>query len=88
VRPHSFVGEIRHTITHRRIRAPVFVCSNYKRGLLPHPRWRWVSLDSLGRLPVTTLSLKALKAWKELRDDEQQAKAIPKEQGEEQALAL
>lgn len=61
VRPHSFVGEIRHTITHRRIRAPVFVCSNYKKGSLPHPSWRWSSLSSLHRYPLSSLSLKAIR---------------------------
>lgn len=61
VSPPSFVGEIRHTITHRRIRAPVFVCSNYTKGLLPHARWRWSPLSSLNRIPLSSLSLKAVR---------------------------
>ncbi len=59
----SRVGEIRHSITHRRIRAPLFfsVCSKDERIPLPHPEWRWVSISSLRRYPLSSLSLKAVK---------------------------
>lgn len=62
VKPDSFIGEIRHSITHRRIRAPLFacVCSKVNKIRPPGPDWRWVSLSSLKRYPLSSLSLKAI----------------------------
>lgn len=60
-RPASFVGEVRHSITYRKIRAPVFFFSYCKQVRLPHPGWRWALLSSLERYPLSSLSLKAIK---------------------------
>ena len=57
LKPQSAVAVIRHTITNRKIRAPVYLCAGIAR---PHgPRWRWVRLSALGRHPLSSLSLKA-----------------------------
>jgi A/G-specific adenine glycosylase len=63
VKPLSLVGEIRHSITHRRIRAPIFVAMwNDARTIrLSRPNWRWFSLPSLHCYPLSSLSLKAIK---------------------------
>lgn len=53
------IGEIRHAITHHRIRAPVYTCATRKSSL-PDPRWTWARISSLGRYPISSLSLKAL----------------------------
>lgn len=59
---HSFlVGEVRHSITHRRIRAPVFLLFQPKKEIRPGRGWRWVPLSSLRRYPLSSLSLKAIK---------------------------
>lgn len=60
-RPASFVGEVRHSITYRKIRAPVFFFSYRKQVRLPHPGWRWALLSSLQRYPLSSLSLKAIR---------------------------
>jgi len=59
----SPIGEIRHSITRHRIRAPLFVsvCPGEKKIRLPHPRWRWLPLSSLHRYPLSALSLKAIR---------------------------
>ncbi len=60
----SRIGEIRHTITHRRIRAPLFFssCSDKeKKTPVSRPGWRWVSLSSLRRYPLSSLTLKAVR---------------------------
>jgi len=59
----SPIGEIRHSITRHRIRAPLFVsvCPSEKKIRLPHPRWRWLPLSSLYRYPLSALSLKAIR---------------------------
>lgn len=61
VNPDSLAGEIRHSITRYMIRAPVFLCSNDRKICPPAPDWRWVSLSSLGRYPLSSLSLKAIR---------------------------
>jgi A/G-specific adenine glycosylase len=61
VRPASLIGEIRHSITNRRIQAPVFVCFNDTKTPPPGPTWRWVSLSSLHHYPLSSLSLKAVR---------------------------
>lgn len=61
VSPASLAGEVRHSITYRRIRAPVFFFSQYRKGLRSDSSWRWVSPSSLYRYPLTTLSRKAIK---------------------------
>ena len=61
LRPGSLIGEIRHTITHRRIRAPVFLYTNYKLALRPGSCWRWIPISTLERYPLSSLSLKAIR---------------------------
>lgn len=61
VGPLSFVGEVRHSITYRRIQAPVFFISHNHKSLRPRSGWRWASLSSLQRYPLSSLSLKAIK---------------------------
>lgn len=57
----SRIGEIRHRITHRRIRAPVY-CFVAKKGLRPSSgHWRWVSVSALPRYPLSSLTLKAVR---------------------------
>jgi A/G-specific adenine glycosylase len=57
----SAAGVIRHSITNRNIRAPVYRCRF--RGNLPiaNRRWRWLSLSILESFPLSTMSRKALK---------------------------
>jgi A/G-specific adenine glycosylase len=53
------VGELRHSITYRRIVAPVFRAVLDRDLFLPSSRWRWVPISTLGRYPISSLSLKA-----------------------------
>lgn len=55
----SPVGTIRHAITDKKIRAPLFVVS-CPEPVRPPPGWRWVKLSSLPRYPLSALSLKAI----------------------------
>ena len=57
---------IRHAITYRRIKAPVFVFSDSRNMRLPDSNWRWISTSSLARHPVSSLSLKAIQCFREL----------------------
>ncbi|HEY2988102.1 MAG TPA: A/G-specific adenine glycosylase [Candidatus Binatia bacterium] len=57
IKPQSLMAVIRHTITNRKIRAPVYLCTGTARPR--GPRWRWVRVSSLGRHPLSSLSLKA-----------------------------
>lgn len=61
------IGEVRHTITYRKIRSPVFLfCTSGKRApLLADSTWRWSSIAGLPRLPLSSLSLKAIKVFLE-----------------------
>jgi A/G-specific adenine glycosylase len=61
VKPQSVMGVIRHSITNRRIRAPVFRCACADSVPLPARSWRWFPLSSLHRHPLSSLSLKAAK---------------------------
>jgi A/G-specific adenine glycosylase len=54
------VGEVRHSITYRRIRAPVFVLSRPKDKIGSAPGYRWIPISSLRRYPLSSLSLKAI----------------------------
>ncbi|MGH7844829.1 MAG: A/G-specific adenine glycosylase [Candidatus Binatia bacterium] len=54
-------GEVRHSITRYKIRSPLFVCSMSTDALAPGAGWRWVSLASLKRYPLSSLSMKAVK---------------------------
>ncbi len=57
------IGELRHGITNRRIRAPVFLFDVRRETdfHLPEFHWRWVSPDSLPGYPVSSMTLKALR---------------------------
>lgn len=57
----SQIGEVRHSITHRRIRAPVYKATSGKYMRLPRPGWRWVPASSLQHYPLSSLSLKAIR---------------------------
>ncbi len=59
VKLENVVGVIRHSITNRRIRAPVYRCVATGGASLPARGWRWFRLSSLGRYPLSSLSLKA-----------------------------
>ncbi|MFQ5684412.1 MAG: A/G-specific adenine glycosylase [Candidatus Binatia bacterium] len=63
VRSPSLVGEIRHTITRHRIRAPLFTVAfpRSKMIRLPHQNWCWCSISSLHRYPLSSLCLKAVR---------------------------
>jgi A/G-specific adenine glycosylase len=52
-------GEVRHSITRYKIRAPVFLCPVSRDISLPGRGWRWVRPGSLNRYPLSSLSMKA-----------------------------
>ena len=54
------IGEIRHSITNRRIRAPVFLLDLPISSIpLQNPHWRWIDASALRRYPVVAMTLKA-----------------------------
>ena len=57
------IGVIRHAITHRRIRAPVYLIEAIKKReiALPGPRWRWVQLGTLHALATSAMTAKAVR---------------------------
>jgi A/G-specific adenine glycosylase len=56
----STVGVVRHSITDRNIRARVYRCA--LGGAAPRPpAWRWFAIDAVKSLPLSSLSLKALR---------------------------
>lgn len=57
------IGEFRHSITNRRIRSPVYLVDLPKamRFRLPNRRWRWLAPSSLRKLPVSSMTFKAVK---------------------------
>ena len=54
------IGEIRHAITYRRIRAPIYLFECKSRTLPARRVWRWVSLDDTERYAISAMSKKAL----------------------------
>ena len=54
------IGEIRHAITYRRIRAPIYLFECRSPKLPTRSPWRWVSLDYTERYAISALSKKAL----------------------------
>ncbi|MGN6719759.1 MAG: A/G-specific adenine glycosylase [Candidatus Binatia bacterium] len=54
------IGEIRHAITYRRIRAPIYLFECASDSIPAQSQWRWLSLADAGRYPISTLSKKAL----------------------------
>lgn len=59
------IGTLRHAITHRNIRAPVFLVpfADNKSTGLPRSRWRWIAPSQLQRYPVSSMTSKALKIF-------------------------
>jgi A/G-specific adenine glycosylase len=59
------IGVIRHAITHRRIRAPVYLieASENREITLPGPRWRWVKLGKLPALATSAMTAKAVRLF-------------------------
>lgn len=57
------IGEVRHSITNRRIRAPIYRTTIRNKIQLPHGGWCWVSPASLRRYPVSSLTLKAVRLF-------------------------
>jgi hypothetical protein len=57
------LGEVAHSITNRRIRAPVFLIESQSgpEVRLDPTRWRWVAPKSLRRQPTSAMTRKALK---------------------------
>ena len=55
------IGEIRHSITYRRIRAPIFLFDLTVDDTidLPAYNWRWVAPAALTRYPASSMTLKA-----------------------------
>ena len=55
------IGEIRHSITYRRIRAPIFLFDLAGNDTidLPASNWRWVAPAALNRYPASSMTLKA-----------------------------
>jgi hypothetical protein len=57
----KLIGEIRHNITNRKIRSPVFLFDQRAPTKIdrPGPGWRWLSPSALHRYPVSSMTLKA-----------------------------
>jgi A/G-specific adenine glycosylase len=55
------IGEIRHSITYRRIRAPIFLFDLAANATIDLPpfNWRWVAPAALNRYPASSMTLKA-----------------------------
>jgi len=60
-RPEHRIGAFRHSITNRKIRAPIFLFDLPKNAKLrlPNRRWRWLSLSSMSGFPVSSMTFKA-----------------------------
>jgi A/G-specific adenine glycosylase len=57
------IGEIRHSITYRRVRAPIFLFDLAGNDTidLPASNWRWVAPAALNRYPASSMTLKAVR---------------------------
>jgi adenine-specific DNA glycosylase len=57
------IGEFRHAITHRRIRAPIYLFEWPPSGLfrLPRTRWRWIEPTRVQDYAVSSMTSKAVK---------------------------
>jgi A/G-specific adenine glycosylase len=55
------IGEIRHSITYRRVRAPIFLFDLAGNDTidLPASNWRWVAPAALNRYPASSMTVKA-----------------------------
>jgi len=56
------IGEFRHVITRRRIRAPIYLfeCASKSEIRLPGARWHWVTAHRVERYPISSMTKKAL----------------------------
>ena len=59
IRLGSLLGHVRHTITTNKLH--VAVCTAKVDRRVVAPRERWVSLRNIDRLPITTITRKALR---------------------------
>jgi A/G-specific adenine glycosylase len=59
------IGEIRHSITYRRIRAPIYLFDHDPaiNTRLPASHWRWVQTSKLGNYPMSSMTRKALRVF-------------------------
>jgi A/G-specific adenine glycosylase len=59
------IGEFRHSITYRRIRAPIYLFDYCPAGKiqLPARRWRWTQRSELGNYPTSSMTRKALRLF-------------------------
>ena len=55
------IGEVRHTITYRRICAPIFLFDLAVNDTIDLPAydWRWVAPAALDRYPASSMTVKA-----------------------------
>jgi A/G-specific adenine glycosylase len=60
-----WIGEFRHSITYRRIRAPIYLFDYCPAGKihLPARRWRWTRRSELGNYPTSSMTRKALRLF-------------------------
>ncbi|HEX9453122.1 MAG TPA: A/G-specific adenine glycosylase [Candidatus Binatia bacterium] len=58
------IGEIRHSITHRRIRAPIYLCEFPDSAAikLPSKQWRWIDPRVIQRQAISSMTAKAVAA--------------------------
>jgi A/G-specific adenine glycosylase len=54
------IGEIRHTITYRRIRAPIYLFDCALKTATPATGWRWIPWRDVENLAVSSMTKKAL----------------------------
>ena len=57
------IGEIRHSIKHRRIRAPIYLieCPAASKLRLAKQQWRWFSAPTITRQAISSMTAKALR---------------------------
>ncbi len=67
---HRHIGALRHTITNKRIHAPIFLIdvTPHAQISLANRNWRWVAPSSLHRYPVSSMTLKAAKLLNRISD--------------------
>ncbi len=56
------IGEFRHSITYRRIRAPIYLFDYHPATEMrfPAPHWRWIQRSNLTNYPMSSMTRKAL----------------------------
>ncbi len=63
VKRRNAIGEIRHGITHRRIRAPIYLfdCPARAKLRLPSKRWRWIDGRRIEAQAISSMTAKAVR---------------------------